>query len=377
MLTSDAHVVALLMLLYGERFRDPVVRRCHLADPKLPPALQPRYTAPRRHTNTGMLEHVQRTQPQGQPNTEVPLQSDCQDSMLGSTNTAGVVLEDVNMDDEPLHTQQFPGLGLLNDANNCYCIAVLQCLRHISLANHIPPNPRSHLDNIILNVCARMERQEAPFSVQDVITSLNANIDGRGYVMGQYQDAGEFLMSLLDKLTIPDGVLTSWPGQLHCPLGHIDLQFVRDGKVLRVNIPRGPQRVSLNNLYNNHFVDPDVLQGHCQTLARNGRVCGRPCQGFQITVEGLISVIEINRRIGLHQKCMTVITEPEGGVLDGKQIQGIICHSGNQCSVGHWFTFLKDTNNNWWQFDDHRQPVQGSPWDLQGDRFTINILFLA
>lgn len=344
MTTADAHVLALLILIVGDRQRKGPIRRSHLTDPKLPMNLQPKFRGKFAALPTSTQEQSPRFHPYRRIAQEQTQPVSC-----------------------PLELCPFK--GFINDGNTCYCIAVIQCLKSVGLHLHLSENSENPIDESFIQLCGNGQ----PASVLPLIQLLNRQIVGGGFEVPLFHDAGEFLGSLLAKLDVPDEALSSWPLQLLCPSGHVSLQPSNDGRVMKLSVPQTGE-VSLSDMYIGHFSeDQPVIR--CPADARN-RTCNLPGRGVQIFVPGATTILELNRHLDLHAmiKITTRILEPQIPLFQQQSLKAVMCHTGRRCDQGHWICFLKN-GHTWWKMDDDHVPTMASPWVSQGDDLTINILF--
>ena len=284
--------------------------------------------------------------------------------------------------------------GLLNLANTCYGLSVVQMLSCIFLHNNINmpalPGPQQRLAQQVVNVCGqRANAAIPPFTIIPLVNDLNACLPQvMQFVLGQQECAAEFLHYLMENLDVaPMFLAVNYEnGNCHiCGSNSIQVCQSIDAHALGVVPPLQVAAVPLSPLIIAKYAAPVAIgQLQCRAVG--------PCQGLPIQQvrmveqQGLNKIIHISRNVNAQQKVLTPITEPIANdpAWPGMFCKCVLAHCGRNPGGGHWIAFIK-VNAQWFRCDDNRAIILENPFIGQINPaanpsvrdYTVNLLLFS
>ncbi len=249
--------------------------------------------------------------------------------------------------------------GLQNFGASCYMNAGIQCLANVKeLSNGLTANKaRLEPNSISLHLANLMEELNKP--AIGVIEPRNFSVKQRQEFFQNspgMQDSAEFLTQLLDRL--PPEAQDIFTTKINIAPEHI--QFCATAYL--ASLDKSPKILRLQNqfsfdegIYN--FFDNEGIKKVIYKLPnilviRLGREKETPL-GFQKDNK----VIPFKLNLNLEQYLINPMLRPAE-----YNLVGIICHSGLSFNAGHYYSYVKDSENkNWYRYDD----AKVAPVDLE------------
>ena len=264
--------------------------------------------------------------------------------------------------------------GLMNHANTCYGISVVQLLTCIGYHNNIVipalPGNLQTLSNRVVIVCGqRANVAIPPFNIIPLINDLNVCLQPvQRFALGQQEDAAEFLHYLMDKVDERALFMAINHEQGNCGVcgGHeIQVSQSLEAYALAVVPPQQAAPVPLSPLIVAKIAAPIMAnQLRCTTA---GPCQGLPIQQVRIVEQaGINKIYHVSRNVNNVVKILTPIIEPAFNDPSwiGKYCKCVIAHCGRQPGAGHYISFIKQGGaaGLWYKVDDMAPIILENPF---------------
>ena len=311
--------------------------------------------------------------------------------MTNNNSETNKILPHFKNDSHTKWSQNFPvGAGLKNLGNTCYLNSVLQCLTHCTpLVNWILRDTIECHTSIFCMICTlRRHMKTAIINSGKVIEPLEIyqklNFIAENFQRGVQEDAHEYFHYVIDKLQnsslnhskrekwssvndkitkinhIFEGNLRS---EITCKLCKNKSMTFETFKDFNLPISQGIR--TLENALDD-FVRPKLLQDKYRCLSCKNNA--------PVIKENLVSKLPVMltfqfqrfvfRESSVH-KMSKYISYPENlnvrpfmSIKEGKPIwytlNAVLVHSGRSCNKGHYYSYVKDTNGNWYCMNDSK-----------------------